>query len=144
RVEPEHAPEPHAEAPDPAGQARRLSLAVKTAPDPRFSGWPSAERGRRDRTLSCCDVSGRGYPSKRWSLRRCSRTPAAAAAGMKRAGESSCFRRRPRFGNPSSEPGGAAIRELGDENGFAVDHSEDPAVFSEASLAGYRVVVFLS
>ena len=54
------------------------------------------------------------------------------------------FSRTTGFRHPSIEPGVAAIRELGDENGFAVDHTEDPAVFSEASLAGYRVVVFLS
>ena len=48
------------------------------------------------------------------------------------------------FRHPSIEAGIAAIQELGSENGFAVDHTEDPAVFSGASLAGYRVIVFLS
>ena len=35
-----------------------------------------------------------------------------------------------------------AIRQLGAENGFEVDHSEDPAVFSSASLKRYKLIVF--
>lgn len=36
----------------------------------------------------------------------------------------------------------AAIRKLGEENGFAVDVSEDPKVFTEANLKQYRALVF--
>lgn len=35
-----------------------------------------------------------------------------------------------------------AIRELGREHGFAVEHSEDPAVFTPDNLKRYRAVVF--
>ena len=38
----------------------------------------------------------------------------------------------------------AAIRELGQENGFAVDATEDAAAFTQKNLARYRAVVFLS
>ncbi|MEU0570851.1 ThuA domain-containing protein [Nonomuraea sp. NPDC005983] len=38
----------------------------------------------------------------------------------------------------------AAIKELGKGNGFSVDVSEDPAVFTADSLARYRGVAFLS
>lgn len=37
----------------------------------------------------------------------------------------------------------AAIEALGAEHGFAVDATEDPAVFDDARLAGYHAVVFL-
>ncbi|MFI2315305.1 Crp/Fnr family transcriptional regulator [Streptomyces sp. CB00072] len=37
-----------------------------------------------------------------------------------------------------------ALRELGEEEGFTVETSEDPAVFTDASLAGRGAVVFLS
>lgn len=35
-----------------------------------------------------------------------------------------------------------AIRQLGAENGFAVDHSDDPAVFTPGNLKKYRALVF--
>ncbi|MBD5785046.1 ThuA domain-containing protein [Cellulosimicrobium terreum] len=38
----------------------------------------------------------------------------------------------------------AAITAIGAENGFAVEASSDPAIFSEAGLGEYRGVVFLS
>ena len=37
----------------------------------------------------------------------------------------------------------AALRALGAEHGFAVDHSEDAAVFGDPQLASYRAVAFL-
>ncbi|WP_377267189.1 ThuA domain-containing protein [Peterkaempfera sp. SMS 1(5)a] len=37
-----------------------------------------------------------------------------------------------------------AVKELGAKNGFGVDESDDPRVFTAAKLAGYRGVVFLS
>ena len=54
------------------------------------------------------------------------------------------FSRTTGFRHPSIEPGVAAIRKLGDENGFAVDHTEDAAAFTADNLAQYRAVVFLS
>lgn len=35
-----------------------------------------------------------------------------------------------------------AIRELGNENGFSADASDDPAVFTRANLKQYRAIVF--
>ena len=37
----------------------------------------------------------------------------------------------------------AALRALGAEHGFAVDHTEDAAVFGDAPLASYRAVAFV-
>jgi len=37
----------------------------------------------------------------------------------------------------------AALRALGAEHGFAVDHSEDATMFDDATLAPYRAVLFL-
>lgn len=36
----------------------------------------------------------------------------------------------------------AAIRKLGEENGFVVEHSDDPTVFTPAGLAKYKAIVF--
>lgn len=45
----------------------------------------------------------------------------------------------------TSIPAGlAAFQKLGQENGFAIDSSEDAAVFTEENLARYRAVVFLN
>lgn len=48
------------------------------------------------------------------------------------------------FRHDSIGAGIAAIRQLGGQLGFSVDATEDAAKFSDASLAGYRAVVFLS
>src|SRR5688572_27412813 len=40
--------------------------------------------------------------------------------------------------------GKLAIIKLGQENGFAVDTTEDPAYFNEDSLKNYSTVIFLS
>lgn len=37
----------------------------------------------------------------------------------------------------------AALRALGDEHGFGVDQTEDPAVFADANLPSYQAIVFL-
>jgi type 1 glutamine amidotransferase len=47
------------------------------------------------------------------------------------------------FRHDSIPDGIAAIRKLGQENGYAVDASEDSAVFTKANLAKYKAVVFL-
>lgn len=36
----------------------------------------------------------------------------------------------------------AAIRKLGAENGFAVEHSDDPAIFTRERLAKYKAIIF--
>ena len=48
------------------------------------------------------------------------------------------------FRHGSIGPGIAAIEELGTANGFNVDATEDAAQFTDANLAQYDVVVFLS
>src|SRR4051812_49266916 len=48
------------------------------------------------------------------------------------------------FRHSSIEPGLAAIRKLGQENGFAVDATEDASAFTDRNLRQYRTVVFLS
>src|SRR3954471_13075430 len=48
------------------------------------------------------------------------------------------------FRHTSIEPGIAAVRKLGAENGFAVDATEDASVFTDRNLKKYREVIFLS
>ncbi|SDW73934.1 PKD domain-containing protein [Amycolatopsis xylanica] len=48
------------------------------------------------------------------------------------------------FRHDSIPAGVAAIRELGAANGFAVDATEDASAFTDANLAKYRAVVWLS
>jgi type 1 glutamine amidotransferase len=48
------------------------------------------------------------------------------------------------FRHGSIDAGAEALRRLGREHGFAVDVTEDPAVFSSDRLAAYDVVVFLN
>lgn len=54
------------------------------------------------------------------------------------------FSRTAGFRHASIADGIAAIHRLGRENGFAVDATEDPAVFDDARLEPYAAVVFLS
>jgi len=54
------------------------------------------------------------------------------------------FSRTTGFRHPSIEPGVEALRALGAANGFAVEHTEDPAAFSDDNLARFQAVVFLS
>ncbi|GAB3458693.1 ThuA domain-containing protein [Streptomonospora sediminis] len=54
------------------------------------------------------------------------------------------FTRTTGYRHDSIPAGVAALRELGAENGFAVEATEDPAEFRGDRLAGYRAVVFLS
>ena len=48
------------------------------------------------------------------------------------------------FRHSSIEPGLAAIRKLGAENGFAVDATEDAGAFTDRNLRQYQAVVFLN
>jgi cytochrome c len=48
------------------------------------------------------------------------------------------------YRHESIGPGKLALIQLGKENGFAVDTTEDASVFSEENLKRYRTVVFLS
>ena len=54
------------------------------------------------------------------------------------------FTRTGRYRHASSEPGVEALRQLGRENGFAVEHTEDPAHFSDERLARHDVVIWLN
>jgi uncharacterized protein (TIGR03437 family) len=47
------------------------------------------------------------------------------------------------FRHDSIPDGLAAIRQLGQQHGFAVDHTEDAAQFNDANLSRYQTVVFL-
>lgn len=48
------------------------------------------------------------------------------------------------FRHKSIENGVEAIRKLGEENGFAVVHSEDSGLFTEENLKSFSAVIFLS
>lgn len=47
------------------------------------------------------------------------------------------------FRHDSIPDGLAAIRQLGQQNGFTVDHTEDAAQFNDANLSRYQTIVFL-
>ncbi|WP_130856408.1 ThuA domain-containing protein [Olivibacter jilunii] len=48
------------------------------------------------------------------------------------------------FRHDSIEKGAKTIEELGEDNGFATEHTEDASVFTEDNLKKYKAVVFLS
>jgi type 1 glutamine amidotransferase len=53
------------------------------------------------------------------------------------------FSRTAGFRHDSIPDAIAAVRALGDQNGFGVDATEDPSVFTDSGLAGYGAVIFL-
>src|ERR1044071_9283149 len=67
--------------------------------------------------------------------------PAAAAAQQPRV---LVFSKTTGFRHSSIPNGIAAIRKLGQENGFAVDTTEDAGAFTQKNLSRYSAVVFLS
>nr|WP_318307225.1 ThuA domain-containing protein [Amycolatopsis sp. MEP2-6] len=69
-------------------------------------------------------------------------TPVAAAPAA--AFKVLVFSKTTGFRHDSIPAGIAAIRQLGQQNDFAVDATEDDAVFTDAGLAPYAAVVFLS
>jgi type 1 glutamine amidotransferase len=71
--------------------------------------------------------------------------PACGGEGGSDAGPASVlvFSRTTGFRHPSIEPAVQAIRSLGEENGFVVEHTEDPARFRSEELQRYDAVVFL-
>jgi type 1 glutamine amidotransferase len=54
------------------------------------------------------------------------------------------FTRTTGYRHESIEPGVEALRHLARDNAFAVEHTEDPADFTDERLARYDVVVWLS
>src|SRR5690349_3175909 len=54
------------------------------------------------------------------------------------------FSRTAGFRHDSIPAGIAAIRQLGQQNGFTVDATEDAAAFTDGNLARYQAVVWLS
>ena len=54
------------------------------------------------------------------------------------------FTRTAGYRHAAIEPGVEALRRLGTQHGFAVDHTEEPADFSDERLARYDVVVWLN
>ncbi|WP_084784910.1 ThuA domain-containing protein [Calidithermus timidus] len=54
------------------------------------------------------------------------------------------FSKTESFRHDSIPDGLAAIRQLGDQNGFAVDATEDPSAFTPGNLTQYKAVIFLN
>lgn len=69
---------------------------------------------------------------------------AAAAAGSRRAHRVLVYSRTGGYRHASIPLGIATVEQLGSENGFAVEASEDPAVFSDRNLRRFTAVVFLN
>src|ERR1044072_6336648 len=72
--------------------------------------------------------------------------PPAAASGAPSSSEDRVlvFSKTAAYRHDAIPDGIAAIRELGDQHGFAVDATEDATAFTRANLARYDAVVFLS
>ncbi|MDG4831224.1 ThuA domain-containing protein [Solwaraspora sp. WMMD1047] len=79
--------------------------------------------------------------------------PAAHAAPAQAPGQAAAaadpysvlvFSKTAGFRHDSIPAGIAAIQQLGEENGFTVDATEDGAAFTDANLANYRAVIWLS
>jgi cytochrome c len=69
---------------------------------------------------------------------------AGSAAGQSQQPRVLVFSRTAGFRHTSIEAGVAAVRKLGQQNGFAVDATEDASAFTDANLRRYRSVVFMS
>jgi type 1 glutamine amidotransferase len=82
-----------------------------------------------------------------WLLVACAIVGTAASSGAAETEprfSALVFSKTTGFRHDSIPQGVAAIKALGADNGFAVDSTEDAARFTDAGLAGYKVVVFLS
>src|SRR5215218_7893136 len=69
--------------------------------------------------------------------------PAAAASGHPRF-SALVFSKTAAFRHDSIPAGVAAIQQLGARHNFTVDATEDAAAFTDANLARYDVVIWLS
>ena len=100
---------------------------------------PSEERDRPWAGLaSCCSRSSSRY------LPGCGRPAPCAPRRRARSRTCSSSPRRAASGTTRSPQGITAIQQLGAANGFTVTATEDAGAFTDANLAGYDVVVFLS
>ena len=82
-----------------------------------------------------------------WLLVACAIVGTAASSGAAEPEprfSALVFSKTTGFRHDSIPQGIAAIKALGADNGFAVDSTEDAARFTDAELAGYKVVVFLN
>lgn len=72
------------------------------------------------------------------------RPPAPLATSPAPATRILVFTRTTGFRHDAIPVGVATVRELAAESGLQVEHSEDPSLFSEDTLPGYRAVIFLN
>src|SRR6267378_664223 len=82
-----------------------------------------------------------------WLLVACAIVGATASSGAAETEprfSALVFSKTAGFRHDSIPQGIAAIKALGADKGFAVDSTEDAARFTDAALAGCKVVVFLS
>lgn len=70
--------------------------------------------------------------------------PFERAFGQPEAFSALVYTRTAGFRHDSIPAGVAMVRELGERHCFTVEHTEDPASFTAANLARFRVVVFLN
>lgn len=77
-------------------------------------------------------------------LSACTDSPDPAAGAGSGPFNVLVYSRTAGFRHASIEPGIAALGEIGAANGFTVDATEDPTVFTANNLARYQVVLFLN
>ena len=69
---------------------------------------------------------------------------ASVAFGQRSQPRILVFSKTAGFRHTSIEPGVAAVKKLGTENGFTVDATEDATAFNDKNLRQYQAVVFMS
>ena len=77
-------------------------------------------------------------------LAGCTDSPDPATGSVSGPFKVLVYSRTAGFRHASIEPGITALREIGNANGFTVDATEDPAKFTAANLAQYKVVLWLN
>jgi cytochrome c len=78
-----------------------------------------------------------------FSFNACSRSPTSNNTAMSQD-KVLVFSKTTGFRHDSIPDGIAAVQQLGRDNQFGVDASEDATVFGESNLAQYKVIIFLN
>lgn len=130
--------------------------------EPPFSGWPGGSGGGSAQPPGNAGAAGSALPAGLMGTPQNGPVPLVpggtatpannGVTGQPPAGEAPSavlesvlvFTRTSGYRHDSIGVGTEAIVSLGAQNGFAVQQTEDPAMFNDAVLAGFDVVVWLS
>lgn len=122
-------------------QASDLPLDGEPQPAQEASDPPAGTAGEADPTPAAPDPSGADPGSVPPAA---DPTPPVVVPPQARLENVLVFTRTTGFRHGSIEPGVQALQRLGQENGFAIERTEDPAAFTDERLAQYDVVIWLN